>query len=738
MGKAPFVLPSPKFKSPVTAVQNIERQFQIPSKISGFLVSAHDISYVPTVILISYFGSRGNRAKWIGAGAVTIGLAHIMTATPNFIFPTAKPQLNLTTIEDRLNVDDALLKPQASMAEMLSYPPLHDRIPALARDQLIAKVSGQLPKSVKEDLLFHAPEDTLNSSLYSVDEALVGKVLYHAEDYLHGRSDEKSLRESMRMFIKRRQHQPENDLKTLKRAAGAPFAFCHRMINDLRTVLKDIQCQRKTSNFGPLLIIFIALLALGVGRTMPWALGIPLIDDNVKSKSMPLYLATISFIRILGPICGFLIGSAVNKWYFTFPATAPQGLTPRDPTWIGAWWLGFLIVGIASLGPSIALYFFPQQSRAELNGKRVTRESKKLKLFDKHVKKDEGGGLRGFLDSYKDVLKSNVYRGAVIARVLDVLAFKGYMVFLPKYLENHYGVPGYKAHMYMAAFGVVGFASGTAAGGFLTRRLKLNGRVAALFVLVVSSINIGIYFSKSLMGCHSVVNSVGAAGLATNFNYTSSCNADCGCESAKLFPVCDADGQVFFSPCHAGCRRVNVIDINSYNLEFSECDCSPHGVLKRDLCRNECKGMLIVFCLSMVASAFVAGTGVVPGMLLLIRSVPPATRSLALGLQGFLVSGIGTLPSPILWGAVIDSACLIWDQTCSSRGSCSVYEPTTLRVRMHYMYCVIRGISLIADLFVFYYAKGLNLLDEEDPKAAESEAETAATRENVAMNVIPE
>lgn len=53
---------------------------------------------------------------------------------------------------------------------------------------------------------------------------------------------------------------------------------------------QDIQCQRKTSNFGPLLIIFIALLALGVGRTMPWALGIPLIDDNVKSKSMPLYL----------------------------------------------------------------------------------------------------------------------------------------------------------------------------------------------------------------------------------------------------------------------------------------------------------------------------------------------------------------------------------------------------------------------------------------------------------------
>lgn len=56
----------------VTAVQNIERHFQIPSKLSGFLVSARksrffansnlildDISYVITVIPISYYGSRG-------------------------------------------------------------------------------------------------------------------------------------------------------------------------------------------------------------------------------------------------------------------------------------------------------------------------------------------------------------------------------------------------------------------------------------------------------------------------------------------------------------------------------------------------------------------------------------------------------------------------------------------------------------------------------------------------------
>lgn len=34
----------------ISAVQSIERQFQIPSKLSGFLLSAHEISYIPSII----------------------------------------------------------------------------------------------------------------------------------------------------------------------------------------------------------------------------------------------------------------------------------------------------------------------------------------------------------------------------------------------------------------------------------------------------------------------------------------------------------------------------------------------------------------------------------------------------------------------------------------------------------------------------------------------------------------
>jgi hypothetical protein len=180
----------------------------------------------------------------------------------------------------------------------------------------------------------------------------------------------------------------------------------------------------------------------------------------------------ISFIKILGPICGFLIGSVVNKLYFTFPTKAPPGLNPQDPQWIGAWWLGYLFIGLAMIIPSCFLFFFPESSRyfalnlisfnsssnvfrknkklAKEHGIKILTENKKQKmkltLYDKHAidahdnTKTHKEQFTQFFGAYKNVLSSKVYVASVVGRVMDVLAFKGYLVFLPKFLENHYGI----------------------------------------------------------------------------------------------------------------------------------------------------------------------------------------------------------------------------------------------------------------------------------------------------------
>uniref|UniRef100_A0A914CLE7 Solute carrier organic anion transporter family member n=1 Tax=Acrobeloides nanus TaxID=290746 RepID=A0A914CLE7_9BILA len=718
----------------ISAVQSIERQFQIPSKLSGFLISASDISYVPTVIFISYLGSRGNRAKWIGAGTVLMAMAHIFTATPNFIFPAEQPKLNLTTIEETLLPAKLLSEADAKLEQFFEYQPIRDRIPSdlLSTDDTPFKVYEQ--------------------SLYSLDEPLISQALHHMNLILSGDEDEKPLLEVLRKFVKNRHINTQEDFAIIRRAAIAPFTFCGKLVNDLRSVLTgsfvpflDLKCHQKSSNVGPLLIIFTALLALGIGRTMPWSLGIPLIDDNVKKHSMPLYFACISFIRILGPITGFIIGSLANKLYFTTPT--PQGLSPTDPTWIGAWWLGFLLIGIITILPSCILFFFPASSNSDkvMPTENETKPKKKnqLLLFDKHMDEKRSpeeqtlkGGAKAFLKSYKDVVGSKIYVGTVIGRILDVLAFKGYVVFLPKYLENHYGIPQYRVQLYMAAFGVFGFALGTITGGLITRKFKLNGRKVALFVLIVSTINTLMYLSKCFLGCHSIVNSVGLDGASTNFNYTRSCNMDCGCQGAQLFPVCDPSGNVYYSPCHAGCRHVSVLDLGSYNLEFSDCDCVPGKIVKKEFCHDNCSFMTVAFFVTVMIGAFIAGTGVVPGMLILLRSVPPATRSISLGLQGFLVSLLGTLPSPVIWGFIIDSACLVWEQTCSSRGACAIYDPIKLRLRMHLLYVAIRMISMFSDLYVLYHSKNLNILEDPDEDNEQDENEEVKRVEDIQLSTM--
>ncbi|KAI6191368.1 hypothetical protein M3Y97_00220800 [Aphelenchoides bicaudatus] len=745
----------------ISAVQSIERQFQIPSKLSGFLLSAHELSYIPSIIFVSYYGSKGNRAKWISAGALIIAGAQLLVTTSNFAFPTHKPHFNLTEIEDRLRPEPVLLENEATLRDYFNYALIRDRIPSNVREEVLAKLDSENKIEQPEDEPQNESPASIetakhNESSYQLDEPLILEAMSHMEAILKGTEDEKPLLEVLHRFVENRlkykllddsNSTMGGDLKKLRKAAVAPFSFCNRMINDMRYALKELSCQNKVSNFGPLLIIFFSMLILGVGRTMPWALGIPLIDDNSKKKDTPVFFAVISFIKILGPICGFLLGSIVNKLYFTFPTSAPVGLTTQDPQWIGAWWLGYLFIGCIMIIPSLALFFFPESSGKknkiiEQNGKNglTGNEKQKLKLtfYDKHKVDDDHKSTKekfmDFFGSYRNVLQSKVYVASVFGRVLDVLAFKGYLVFLPKFLENHYGIPQYRVHTLMAAFGVFGFACGAMSGGFIMRRFKLTGRHAALFLLFVSAINTTTFVAKSFFGCHSTVNSVGLAGVATNFNYTNECNSECSCEHARLFPVCDKNGRAFYSPCQAGCRHVSVVDPASHKLKFTECNCADGGVVKKEYCIDDCKEMAAFFFIAVIIGSFAAGCGMVPGMLILLRSVPPSTRSISLGLQGFLVSLIGTLPSPILWGIIIDGTCLLWDQACGTRGACVIYEPSKLRVRMHLTYAFIRLISTLNDLFVFYHAKGLTLMDEDEERKNQEEV----VKESIQMNTLPE
>lgn len=85
-----------------------------------------------------------------------------------------------------------------------------------------------------------------------------------------------------------------------------------------------------------LVILAVSLLGIGIGQTAIATLGIPYIDDNVKSKQSPLYMAITIGVRVLGPALGYYLGSLCMRLYVDLS----KDVDHTDPSFVGAWWLG--------------------------------------------------------------------------------------------------------------------------------------------------------------------------------------------------------------------------------------------------------------------------------------------------------------------------------------------------------------------------------------------------------------
>ena len=63
VGFISFILPS------------IERRFGFSGKELGIIASSSDISALVLVVFTSYYGGFGNKIKWMGGGAILVGMS---------------------------------------------------------------------------------------------------------------------------------------------------------------------------------------------------------------------------------------------------------------------------------------------------------------------------------------------------------------------------------------------------------------------------------------------------------------------------------------------------------------------------------------------------------------------------------------------------------------------------------------------------------------------------------------
>ncbi|RXM27141.1 Solute carrier organic anion transporter family member 5A1 [Acipenser ruthenus] len=80
------------------------------------------------------------------------------------------------------------------------------------------------------------------------------------------------------------------------------------------------------------------------------------------------------------------------------------------------------------------------------------------------------------------------------------------------------------------------------------------------------------------------------------------------------------------------------------------------------------------------------------------RSVDERERPFALGMQFVLLRTLAYIPTPIYFGTVIDTTCMLWQQDCGVQGSCWEYDITSLRF---VYFGLAASLKFVAFIFIF-------------------------------------
>ena len=229
------------------------------------------------------------------------------------------------------------------------------------------------------------------------------------------------------------------------------------------------------------------------------------------------------------------------------------------------------------------------------------------------------------------------------------------------------------------------------------------------------------------------------------------CNNNCNCSSSNYEPVCSLDGHtVFFSPCQAGCKSSEVKTIDPKSNEtiklYSECTCveadadeggksatgdwpqswpklinstQVYSDQKRRMhhafagyCPSDCQQQFFYLFGLMMFLGFVFAANRMPCLIIFMRAVNPGDKTSAFSFIVSFVSLFALIPAPLIYGAMFDNSCTIWEEKCGTKWNCLAYNTDDLRQRIGGLTAVILSMALCCEIAIWYYIKGLNIYDE--------------------------
>ncbi|KAE8612984.1 hypothetical protein XENTR_v10007524 [Xenopus tropicalis] len=471
------------------------------------------------------------------------------------------------------------------------------------------------------------------------------------------------------------------------------------------------------------IFVLVGNLLRGIGETPVEPLGLSYIDEFSQTENSPFYIGIIQTLSIAGPLLGYLLAALCTKLYVDIGSINLDEVTvtQRDIRWVGAWWVGFLVSGAACLLAALPFWCLPRSLPKE-GAENGSEPSETVALATPepqgpNTPTKPALGLREFLRMIRGLFRNKIYVLFMIVTVLQFNAFSGYIAFLPKFVEQQYGKSSSEAIFLIGVYNLPIISLGYFLGGYYMKRFKVSTYRAAQIGFYSEILTYLINYSAFFMGCENslvagVTVSYGGTGdISYSQNFTSGCNAPCGCPGDVWDPVCGENGLAYISACHAGCAT-SVGE--GQNTIFHNCSCvwaSPfptNGSAALGQCPREemCDTMLVAFMVMSFVCCLIFSFGAMPAYMVLIRSLKPEEKSLGLGLHLLTARILGGIPSVVSFGALADSTCLKWGVLgCGERGACRMYDTDLFRYLFHGIENIIRTSSYIPCVLILLILK---------------------------------
>ncbi|XP_071023761.1 solute carrier organic anion transporter family member 2B1-like isoform X1 [Oncorhynchus clarkii lewisi] len=441
--------------------------------------------------------------------------------------------------------------------------------------------------------------------------------------------------------------------------------------------------QESHSQQGVFPLLLLGQLLLGIGGVPIQPFGISYIDDYASKRNSPLYLGILLAVTSIGPAFGFMMGSFMLRFYVDIDKMSKDqiGLERKDPRWVGAWWLGFLVAASFLFLTSLPYLFFPRQMPKEETGSDATEpraEEEKKPLPDPVQELTLTQFLKSFPCIVLRTLRNPIYLLVVLAQVHLAAMVAGLATFMAKFIERQFTQTASFSNMMIGGVSIPLAVLGIVLGGALMRRLSISTRGSALMCTAAILMCMLTALPLLLLGC-STQSVTGV--YPTTQNGSLGCSAGCSCPTETFNPVCGSDGVEFISPCHAGCMT-KVQDNNTIKvLNYTNCGCINGSHALPGTCGSNCEHLLLPFMVLSALTCFIASFSQTPSYMMILRSVRTEDKSFAVGVQYMLFRMLAFLPAPVLYGIAIDTTCILWGKKCGRNTSCHYYNMDLFRQR---------------------------------------------------------